>query len=755
MPLKARQRSRLAVLAVLALVGSLLAVSAVPVAAEDGKMDHEATYSACVGPAAEDAGFTDTDGNTHEAAINCLAHYGITMGTSEGVYSPTAAVTRVQMALFLHRAAAPAGIDLPAASDQGFTDIGNWSDAAQDAVNLMAELGIMSGRSSTEFMPTDLVTRSDMSVHIAEFLSDALTGPGGTDIDDDDFEADDTVFVDIDNATKSAYDAIRDLYELGVTKGLTETTYGPEGLVTRAQMAAYITRALAHTNARPAGLTVQTETTDHFTGETAMFVASVRDSNHLPVPDDFVDHFYFIEDNEDDEPFDDDGACTDDVDGGCDIASDPTTDVDGNVEALEVPVGTDDVRVWFWTGDLGDEFDEDDDDAVTFTLNASPAAMNTQVVLSHNHTDNIAKFGETATLTIQLVDGDNEPVMKADVKVTVAVIETNPDGSTSTSSKTEETDASGRIVKTWTQEDPDSAEGEDHSGMVTVTITPADLLDPDDEVVVDADGKAITDADATVDGDQDDADATVDGDQYRFAVKWDDDDPVPTTLKVDSARKYAKASDKGRGVSNTVRATLTDQYGDGINRAKIQFVSTGAGGDKSATPSTYMGAADLAKTTNRNGVASLSYQRDSVEAATETFNVNYRLVRGVEDTTCETANNDDDLADICLDTATDTEFNAFVFYWATNADPGTGETDRSNNGVVQVVDKDSNVAIVSTGASTRYVEWDSNDAFTIGTSPVLLAEFEKQLDVGDTLASDYAGEDGDGDGVATFTLTNA
>ena len=36
MPLIARQRSRLAVLAVLALVGSLLAVSAVPVAAEDG-----------------------------------------------------------------------------------------------------------------------------------------------------------------------------------------------------------------------------------------------------------------------------------------------------------------------------------------------------------------------------------------------------------------------------------------------------------------------------------------------------------------------------------------------------------------------------------------------------------------------------------------------------------------------------------------------------------------------------------------------
>ena len=769
MPLKARQRSRLAVLAVLALVGSLLAVSAVPVAAEDGKVDAKAMYSACVGPAAEDAGFTDTGGNTHEAAINCLAHYGITMGTSEGVYSPSAAVTRAQMALFLHRAAAPAGIDLPAASDQGFTDIGNWSDDAQSAINLMAELGIMAGRSSTEFIPTDLVTRADMAVHIAEFLDNSILGPGGTDIDD--VDADDMVFTDINNATKSAYDAIRKLYELGVTSGTTDTTYSPEGLITRAQMAAFITRAMAHTNARPAGLTVQTESTDAFVNSSVEFVASLRDANHLPIADGFVDHFYFVEDDEDDEPFDDDGVCIDDeVSGGCDITSDPTTDVDGNVEDLSVDVDTNhDIRVWFWTGDLGDEFDEDDDEAITFTINTSPAAHNTQLTFSHNNSTNKAKFGETVTLTIQLVDSDNKPVMKKDVAVTVAISETHPDDSTTSSAKEHKTDASGQIVLSWTQEDTDSTkvnqaidvddpdtaevteEDEGQDGTVTVTVSDLEFTaivgSASDATAVNADGDAIAD------GDQDTA-----GYQAVFVAMWDDDPSVPTNLTLSAARGWAKVSNKGRGASNSVRATLTDQYGDGINKAKISFVSVDAGPSLTAG-SDYSGATNLFKTTNRNGVATLSYQRDSLLATTENFSAAYhRVVNGTMDEVCGTANSGEtpaDTEDVCLNAAdenTDGTNGQFSFHWASSGDPGAAEATRTGSGSVTLVDKDANTAVVGTGSTVRYVEWDSDDAFTVGTG-VLLAKFEEELDVGDTLTWDYAGEDEDGDGVATFAIT--
>ncbi len=52
------------------------------------------------------AGFVDTGGNTHETNINALAAAGITAGcrTSPLSYCPQNAVTRGQMASFLHRA---------------------------------------------------------------------------------------------------------------------------------------------------------------------------------------------------------------------------------------------------------------------------------------------------------------------------------------------------------------------------------------------------------------------------------------------------------------------------------------------------------------------------------------------------------------------------------------------------------------------------------------------------------------------------
>ena len=55
---------------------------------------------------ASPAGFADTGGNTHAASIDALAAAGITTGcgTNPLRYCPTKAVTRAQMATFLHRA---------------------------------------------------------------------------------------------------------------------------------------------------------------------------------------------------------------------------------------------------------------------------------------------------------------------------------------------------------------------------------------------------------------------------------------------------------------------------------------------------------------------------------------------------------------------------------------------------------------------------------------------------------------------------
>jgi hypothetical protein len=55
-------------------------------------------------PASATDWFTDDNGNKHEARINALAEARITSGCGSGRYCPSGAVTRGQMAAFLHRA---------------------------------------------------------------------------------------------------------------------------------------------------------------------------------------------------------------------------------------------------------------------------------------------------------------------------------------------------------------------------------------------------------------------------------------------------------------------------------------------------------------------------------------------------------------------------------------------------------------------------------------------------------------------------
>jgi hypothetical protein len=49
-------------------------------------------------------GFGDVPATAHEAAIDCVAWWGVTRGNGSGGFSPDATVTRDQMASFLSRA---------------------------------------------------------------------------------------------------------------------------------------------------------------------------------------------------------------------------------------------------------------------------------------------------------------------------------------------------------------------------------------------------------------------------------------------------------------------------------------------------------------------------------------------------------------------------------------------------------------------------------------------------------------------------
>ena len=306
-----KRRSGWAVLAVGALVASILAVGASPAAAAPRQPDQEATWKACLGPAMAERGFTDVSasGNaSHYDNINCLAYYEITKGRTADTFAPGANVTRSQMALFLNRAADAAGIDLGDAEDQGFTDLDADDTERFDAINRLVGAGIMFGDtetsfdppSTTVFAPADHVTRWEMALFLFAFLDHALESvlidelPKSVDGDntgrvelgsDDGYEGDrpDDYFRDARRQTPAHVDdRISAMYELGITTGTNgmvgeKGTYNPNGLVTRAQMASFIMRTMGHTNLRPAGLTSQS--TDENTQ------VSVRDADFVPIGD--------------------------------------------------------------------------------------------------------------------------------------------------------------------------------------------------------------------------------------------------------------------------------------------------------------------------------------------------------------------------------------------------------------------------------------------------------------------------------------
>ncbi len=109
------------------------------------------------------SGFLDisTQSQDTQDAIGWLKRTEITTGTSTTTYSPTAAVSRWQMALFLSRFAAWFGLDITHAPDT-FQDTGSLSDEAREAIGWLQDTEITTGTSPTTFSPYEFVTRAQM-----------------------------------------------------------------------------------------------------------------------------------------------------------------------------------------------------------------------------------------------------------------------------------------------------------------------------------------------------------------------------------------------------------------------------------------------------------------------------------------------------------------------------------------------------------------------------------------------------------------
>lgn len=166
----------------------------------------------------------DWSGTKFEDDIAWMFETGITTGCLPGrIYCPNERVSRGPMASFLYRA-----FDLPWASQDFFDD--DDGIVHEGPINRVAKADITQGCGPRLFCPDRLVTRGQM----ASFLSRALALPPPS---DDYFNDDD------DSAHE---DAINRIFEAGITEGCSATRYCPGGHVTRAQMAAFLHRAIGN-----------------------------------------------------------------------------------------------------------------------------------------------------------------------------------------------------------------------------------------------------------------------------------------------------------------------------------------------------------------------------------------------------------------------------------------------------------------------------------------------------------------------------
>ena len=315
----------------------------------------------------EDGGFTDISdvGDDAQAAINCLAYYGVTTGTTADTFGPNSNVTRSQMALFLSRAAGVMGVDL-SEGDMGadFGDIADVGDERQSAIAALARNGILSGRSDMAFDPHSDITRAEMAVALVNLADQTPGAPVHKNKAGLFVLGDDAATASLPNdsfgdayasVSEPVNNAISAAYELGITTGTGDgTTFNPNGTVPRRNMAQFITRTMGHSNARPASLTAQVA------GGT--ITVSVRNADRAPVVNQPVDAFKAAAAFEA-KAFKDNGTCssrTTLVDGAtkCEVdGADPVTDSGGNANLAQL--GADMIgkglTVWLWAGDVGDK----------------------------------------------------------------------------------------------------------------------------------------------------------------------------------------------------------------------------------------------------------------------------------------------------------------------------------------------------------------------------------------------------------------
>ncbi len=641
------------------------------------------TLSACPASASTPAaGFTDTTSTD----VDCIKYYGITTGVTSTTYEPSANIPRWQMALYLTRFMDVAGHTLGSGADQDFTDISGYSTAIQTAINQIKQAGVTTGKTATTYDPDSNVTREEMTMFITRALATTAVGYNGSN-DADALGL--TLYIngstatynydDIDSdVTFEGHNTIIEAYNLGLTGHLkTVRTFSPAADITRADMATWLTNALAHTKARPEGLHMQSTDVADFGAMTAAsdeLVISHRDASFDAIANTSVDVMAFYDD-----PADSTDLATSASTGKCDDmvtaqsstactidVGDSVTNAAGNVVLEMASMASGDasvgdgqsVQYWAWTAANGTVYDSTQTtstvtivsttDATQLkvsssqpkaTRSATPPNMADDVNLDGVSDDdasevnfNEAKYGSTVTLTFQLYDSAtvNAKVSKSLVLVTVVDAYGASIGSQPTSVVTTKlyTGADGSVTHDVVcGADTSTSAGDSSYRRITWS-------------------SAVTDIDLTAGG------ATA-GQEEFFMCQDETAAASTSTLTIADKYKNVLGAAALTPVTSTVTGTVYDQYGNVVANQAVAFDSDMTNNDAANAAE---GLLDGTKrTTNGSGQASASLSVTGTLTGMETV------------TFCV-----DDAADGCLSGSDTAEKTANIFWVLAN--DGTSDT---------------------------------------------------------------------------------
>ena len=467
--------------------------------------------------------------------------------------------------------------------------------------------------------------------------------------------------------------------------------YDPNGTVNRGEMAAFITRALAHTSVRPAGVSAQ------YVGGTDEVVVSVRTEDFQPVPNTTVDLFKTDTPGED-LAFNGDGSCNevsklDPNKYECEIdVQDLITGGDGDGRTNLGGVDDGGTTVWAWTGETGDEVD---DDANLFTLRIGedeegrPA---TQISVGTDYIGTKAHQGRSVPWTLQLLDKDGNPTSEwsqgctdnADTPCTPAFV----------------SDKGVQLSRRDT--------------TVALNLPYGQFRVLDNAEVVDTEGAGTN------------SETFVGVFSTERSIRTNTASDI--TVIVEPEAEYVAAD--ARGADIRVKVTVVDQYGDGISGVKVQLSTeretpatqlVDTTDDDGVNPDSIVISSNRYLAVGRDGSYTFGYERSGIATA-ETDPLTATL---------ESWNHDGDAGDAATPRLDKT--GTATIEWAAvavNGDDGTAQQ-------IVELDKDTNTIFVDPDTNAEddviVLYYDSNDRFDVAGGGAInpgartYAQFEKAL----------------------------